>query len=118
VSTVVVIEAWPSSSFTFPSRRLDANQPGGVRVPEQVRSERDPGAAAQPADEVVDGRIGQRVTLRLAPQVDEHVVGVQRAVLAVEIVGTCLPDSLRCAPGGTWTGGDDLSVGGRGLIAG
>ena len=52
-----------------------------------MRVEVDPGPPAQPLDQVIDRGVGQRVAARFAPQVDEHVVAVQLAVLAVQVVG-------------------------------
>jgi hypothetical protein len=52
-----------------------------------VRFEVDAGAAAQPFRQVVDGGVGERATVWAALEVDEHVVRVEGAVLAFEIVG-------------------------------
>jgi hypothetical protein len=41
-----------------------------------VRVEADARPPAQPAHQVIDGRVAQRVAARLAPQVDEHIVAV------------------------------------------
>jgi hypothetical protein len=61
-------------------------QPGRICVPVLVGPEVDAGAHPQPTHQVVDGGVAPRVPFRLRPQVDEHVVRIQGAVLAVEIV--------------------------------
>src|SRR6266511_1149997 len=63
-------------------------------MPAPVRVEVDAGVPAQPQYQVVDRGVGQRPPQRVAPQVDEHVVAVQIAVLAVQVVGI-QPDHLR-----------------------
>ena len=68
-------------------RGARAQQPGGVGVPAPVRVEVDPGPSAQPPDQVIDRGVGQRLAALPAPEVDEHVVAVQLAVLAVQVVG-------------------------------
>ena len=54
--------------------------------------------------QVIDRRIAPRATERLAPQVDEHVVGIQVAVLLVQVVGV-EPDHLRADRDGPRPGG-------------
>jgi hypothetical protein len=54
-----------------------AQQPSGCGMAVPVRVEVDPGPAPQPPHQVIDRRIGQRVPVRLAPQVDEDVVGIE-----------------------------------------
>ena len=67
--------------------QLRALHPGGRGVPAPVRVEVDARPPAQPPHQVIDRRVGQRVAVRLAPQVDEHIVRVQIPVLAVQVVG-------------------------------
>jgi predicted acylesterase/phospholipase RssA len=52
-----------------------------------VRVELDPGSPAQACHQVIDGRVGQRLPVWPAPEVDEHIVGVQIADLPVQVVG-------------------------------
>src|SRR5437764_7516028 len=59
-----------------------------------MRIEIDPGSPAQAFDQVIDGRVGHRLSMRLAPEVDEYVVGVQRADFLVQVVGI-QPDQSR-----------------------
>ena len=68
-------------------RGARAQQPGGVGVTAPVRIEVDPGPSPQPADQVIDRGVGQRAAVLPGPEIDEHVVAVQLAVLAVQIVG-------------------------------
>ena len=108
MSIVVVIDAWPRSCFHAFHSGAAPQQPGRVRVPVLVGPEVDAGAHPQAAHQVVDGGVGPRVPLRLRPQVDEHVVRIQGAVLAVEVVDI-QPHQLRrwSAPSGThrsWRG--------------
>ena len=51
-------------------------------------------AAAQTTHQVVDGGVAQGATTWSAPQIHEHVVAVEVAVLAVHVVGV-EPDQLR-----------------------
>ena len=62
-------------------------------MPAPVRVEVDARPPAQPPHQVIDRRVGQRAAVRLAPQVDEHVVAVQVPVLVVQVVGI-QPDQL------------------------
>jgi hypothetical protein len=49
--------------------------------------EGDPGSCSQTFHKVVDRRIRPRTAKRRRPQIDEHVVRIQRPVLPVEVVG-------------------------------
>jgi hypothetical protein len=52
-----------------------------------VRAKDDTSAPPQPSDQVIDRRVAQRMPERVGPEVDEHVVGIQRFILTVEVVG-------------------------------
>ncbi len=67
-------------------RHAAADQLGGVRVPQHVRGEGDPGARGDAADQLVHRRVAQRLPDPPAEQVDEHVVGVDVAVLGVHVL--------------------------------
>ena len=69
----------------------------GIRVPKSMRPERDCGPFPNPAYQVIDTGIRQRMPGRSRPQVDEHVVTVQVAVLGVQIIGV-EPGSPRRPP--------------------
>ena len=81
-------------------RRLMGQQPGhdldgdagsdqlrGVGVAQHVQREVDPGARSDPSHQLVHRRVGHRRADAPRPQVDEHVVGVQLAILGVHVVG-------------------------------
>jgi hypothetical protein len=53
---------------------------------EHVRSEGDPGALGDAADQPVHRRVAQRLPDRLGEQVDKHIVGVDIAVLGVHVL--------------------------------
>ncbi len=58
-----------------------------------MRIEGHPAALTEPEHQVIHRRVAPRMPAWLAPQVDEHVVAVQIAVLAVHVVGV-EPDQL------------------------
>ena len=53
-----------------------------------------PAAAAQSTHQVVDGGVAQGATMWFAPQIHEHVIAFEVAILAVHVVGV-EPDQLR-----------------------
>ena len=83
---MVAIDVCPSRCAP-PRPTPAAQQLGGVRVSKHVRPERDSGPLPDPADQVIDTRVGHRTPDRTRPQVDEHVVAVQVAVLGVQVIG-------------------------------
>ena len=66
-------------------RHPGADQRGGVGVAQHVQRELDAAALPQPGDELVHRLVVQRLAVRCRPQVDEHVVRVEIAVLVVHV---------------------------------
>lgn len=62
-------------------------------VPQPVGIEVDPGSPSQSPHQVIDRRVGQRMTMRLAPEIDEHIVAVQILDILVKVVDI-RPDQL------------------------
>ncbi len=86
MAEVVTTDPWPrileTTSIGTPSRSILV----AANVPQPVRAEAEADLHAQPPDQVIDRRVGQRLAPRLGEQVDEHVIGIELAVLEVQVV--------------------------------